>query len=309
MPRLQHAPSCASNIWECKAVMAVYRDMDQDELERQYNARATVPDVEPHLARYAEMSAAARHACQVETDLAYGTHPDETFDFFPAGPAAPLFIFIHGGYWRALSKDESSFMAPCFNAAGIAVAAVNYSLAPDASLDQIVDQVRRCVVHIWSEATELQIDPDRIFLCGTSAGGHLAAMVMSGDWVPAQGTQKEMVAGACLISGLYDLEPVSLCLPNTWLNLGAEAARSLSPATHPAATICPVQVAWAGSDTDEFKRQSRAYADALSGSGHVVSTFEVSDRNHFDIVLDLADPNRPLTAAIMEMIATLKSGD
>ena len=289
--------------------MAVYRGMDQDELERQYNARATVPDVEPFLAQYAELSAAARRTCQVDANLAYGAHPDETFDFFPAGNAAPLFIFIHGGYWRALSKDDSSFMAPCFTAAGVAVAAINYSLAPDASLDTIVDQVRRSVVHIWSKAAELRIDPQRIFLCGTSAGGHLAAMIMNGSWTPARGSQNEIIAGACLISGLYDLEPVRQCLPNTWLNLTAEAARRLSPAGHAVATKCPVQVSWAGTDTSEFKRQSRAYAETLSASGQKVTTFEISDRNHFDIILDLADPQRPLTIAVMKMIAAGEGRD
>ncbi len=280
---------------------AIYRGMDQDELERQYNARGTVPDVDIYLHRYAQLSEAARRECRVFTDLAYGDHPDETYDLFPAGQNTPLLIFIHGGYWRALSKDESGFMAKCFVDAGISVAAINYSLAPGANLDQIVDQVRRCVAHLWSEAEDLGIAQDRIILCGTStsAGGHLAAMVLNSDWALKQEVQS---AGACLISGLFDLEPVRLCLPNTWLKLDIDAARRNSPIRQVAVCDFPVLIVWAGTDTNEFKRQSQDYALALKTRSQQVKTLEIADRNHFDIVLDLADPCRELTLETMRLL-------
>lgn len=275
--------------------MAIYRGMDQEELERQYNARDTVPDVDIYLRQYAQLSEAARTTCEVITDLSYGDHPDETYDLFPAGHDAPLLVFIHGGYWRALGKDDSSFMAKCFVDAGISVAAINYSLAPDASLDLIVNQVRRCVRHLWSEADKLNIARDRIILCGTSAGGHLAAMAMDDPG------NSGVIAGSCLISGLFDLEPIRLCLPNSWLKLDVEAARRNSPIRQ--ALVCdhPVLVVWAGTDTGEFKRQSQDYASALQAQNIQVSTLEISDRNHFDIVLDLADPNRTITKALLKL--------
>ena len=106
---------------------AVHHGLTADELDRQYNARASVPDVDRYLQDYAVRSAACRAQLPCVAGVAYGPHPDETLDYFPASrPGAPVFVFFHGGYWRALSKDDSSFMASAFVPAGAAVAAVNY---------------------------------------------------------------------------------------------------------------------------------------------------------------------------------------
>ena len=280
----------------------IYRGMDQQELERQYDARGTVSDITPFLDQYAALTRKAKEHCEVKADIRYGDHPDETYDYFLAGPGAPVFVFVHGGYWRALTKDESGFMAPCFVEAGISVVSVNYSLAPEASLNQIVDQVQRAVAHVVNNADDMTINPKRIYLCGTSAGGHLAAMVLNDARETARGPLHQSIAGACLISGLYDLEPVRLCLPNSWLNLTAEDAARNSPVHHPPASDCPIQIVWSQIDTDEFRRQSRDFASLLRKVGHTVTEDEVTDRNHFDIILDLADRNRALTRNIFAMI-------
>jgi arylformamidase len=116
-----------------------YPPMDRAALDLQYNARATVPDIAPMLHDYASISAQARATLPCTLNLAYGPHPDETLDIFPAqgNSPGPVLIYLHGGYWRLLSKDDSSFMAPTLTQAGITVVAVNYSLAPAVTLDHI----------------------------------------------------------------------------------------------------------------------------------------------------------------------------
>ncbi|MEM7302639.1 MAG: alpha/beta hydrolase [Pseudomonadota bacterium] len=278
-------------------MMAVFNDMDQDELDRQYDARGTVDSIDPYLDAYARLTREAKQTCTVRENISFGDHPDETFDLYMAGSNAPVFVFIHGGYWRALSKDESGFMAPCFVNQGVSVCIVNYSLAPAATLEQITDQVCRSVRFLQSNAAELDIDPGRIFLCGTSAGGHLAAMVLSEENIDGP-----PLAGFSLISGLFDLEPVRLTAPNEWLDLTRESARCCSPQFLMPRRQAPVQIAWAGRDTDEFKRQSRDYAALLKKHGFLVEAQEISDRNHFDIILDLTDPSRPLTKHVLGVV-------
>ena len=123
----------------------IYRSFDQQELDVQYNAQATVGDITPFISEYRDQSALSRNILEYHDSLAFGPGPEETLNLFPAGENTPLLIFIHGGYWRMLSKNESSFMAQNFIANGVAVAAVNYTLCPEATIDQIAGEIRRSI--------------------------------------------------------------------------------------------------------------------------------------------------------------------
>lgn len=280
----------------------IYRGMNLSELDVQYDARGTVDDIAPFLAQYADLSAAAKRDLEVVEDIPFGPSAEEMFDLFPAGRNAPVFVFVHGGYWRLLSKNESSFMARCFVDRGIAVAAVNYALAPTVTLDEIVRQVRAAVSRLWHDADRYGIDRNRIHIGGSSAGGHLVGMLLAEGWKAEAGVPANVIAGAVSASGLFDLEPVRLCSPNEWLQLDAKSAHRNSPIQHIPEAGCPLMLTWAGSDTDEFKRQSRDYGQVYEQAGFSVTTFEVSDRNHFDIILDLADPEREFAKRVIAMI-------
>src|SRR5438046_2173283 len=103
----------------------VYRYYDQAELECQLNARGTAPDVAPFLARYTAESARMRASLPCKLGIAYGPSEPERLDIFPvANGCAPVFVFLHGGYWRALDSADSCFMAECFTKAGACVVAV-----------------------------------------------------------------------------------------------------------------------------------------------------------------------------------------
>jgi arylformamidase len=273
-----------------------WRAMDSAELARQYSPRGTVPDVDRLLRDYRSQST-PMYALPHLHDVAYGPHPDERLDLFPVPgrPDAPLFVFVHGGYWRALAKEDSVFMAKNFTERGIAVAAINYQLAPQARLEDIVAQCRRALAWLYLNGAAQGVGVDRIVLAGSSAGAHLAAMLLAPGWQSGLGLPEDVVKAAALVSGLYDLAPVQQTQPNAWLNLDAQQALALSPmqALPPASTR--LLVATAALDTDEFKRQSLLYAAACQQRGCAVQYLEVPQRNHFDVILDWMDSEAPLT--------------
>jgi arylformamidase len=272
-------------------------------IEKEYSPSSCVPSAEPFMAEYAIRSRKAKETLTCQKDLRWGGHPDETLDFFPVPwENSPLLVFIHGGYWQELSKNDSLFPAPDCVANGIAFAAVNYTLAPRAGVEKIVDQCRRAVAWLYRQANALGFDRNRIFISGSSAGAHLAAMMLLNGWQTTVGLSDHAVAGAILLSGIYDLEPLVGTYISKPLNLTAADAHGLSPMNLVLGLPVPTIMAWGENETSESKRQSKSYASRLHEAGFPVSAFEVAGANHFDIVLGLADRNTVLGRATMELI-------
>jgi arylformamidase len=237
-------------------------------------------------------------------DLRYGPQAGELLDLFPVPGRtdAPLFVFIHGGYWRALGKQDSVFMARNFTAHGVAVAAVNYQLAPAARLSEIVAQCRRSLAWLYTHGPAHGIDVRRIVLGGSSAGAHLAAMLLSPGWQAAFGMPPDVVQAGVLVSGLYDLAPVQQTTPNEWLALDSAEAAALSPQRllpNAGTRLC---IATAEKDTDEFKRQSLDYAAACTRHGCAVQYAEIAGRNHFDVIMDWMNPQALLTKSTWRLL-------
>jgi arylformamidase len=275
-----------------------WRAWPREELEREYSPSSLAGPIEPYVAEYRRRSREAEQKLDYMKDLPYGGD-GETLDLFPAGDdaRAPLLVYIHGGYWQDLSKADSLFAAEDCVANGIAFAAIEYTLAPAATVEQIVKQCERAVLYLREAAEDLGFDRERIFLAGQSAGAHLAAMV------GAHGETAKAVAGAVLTSGIYDLRPLVGTYINEPLHLDEREAARMSPALMQVEAR-PEQwvVAWGGRDTDEFKRQSMDYAAQLVGAGVECVTVEEGERNHFDLVFDLVKAGTPLGDAVLEMI-------
>ncbi len=284
--------------------MSVYRDFDQETLDREYRIRDSVPldEFEDAIERYGTVSAEMRDSQEVLIDQPYGPSPDEIMDIFPAGDAAPVFVFIHGGYWRMLSHKESSFMAETFTSAGVAVAAVNYGLAPATPLDEIVRQCRAAIAWLHGNAAGFGGDAQRIHVAGSSAGGHLVGMVLAGGWHDAFGVPDDVIKSACALSGIHDLEPIRLAETNAWLDLDDAAVARNSPIRHLPARGCPLVVSYGGSETAEFKRQSDDYAAAWRAKGFPCRHVAMDACNHFDLALELCDRESELTRAVFERI-------
>ncbi|MCG3189816.1 MAG: hypothetical protein LKCHEGNO_02317 [Burkholderiaceae bacterium] len=260
-------------------------------LEAQYNNRARYPGHVQILARWAESSRLARERLKSVLDVRYGDAPGETLDVFPAAqPGAPVLVFIHGGYWRALDKADHSFLAPAFVEAGATVVVPNYALCPSVTIEAIALQMTRALAWVWRNHGVHSGDSGRIAVAGHSVGGHLAAMLLScrwkdvGDDLPAR-----LVSGALSISGLYDLEPLRLTpFLQADLQLTPAAVKRLSPAffPRPRGTLYAV----AGLDeSDEFLRQNQLIRDQW-GPTSVPVCETVVGRDHFTVLHDLADP-------------------
>jgi arylformamidase len=284
----------------------IYRGMDQAALDAQYDLRAAVPRFSEHAAGWATRSAAASRAHACRLDIAYGEGAAETLDLFPAAaPAAPLLVFFHGGFWRAQDKRDFLYLAPGFLSRGIAFASVNYTLAPAASLDQIVDQSRRAVAFVVQNAVGLGIDRERIFVAGHSAGGHLTAMLALTDW-RARGLAGDPIRGGCAISGVFDLEPVRLCYLNATLGLDPAAARRNSPLhvleTAPQ-TVPRLLFAVGGNETAEFQRQQAEFTDAWRRRGLGLSVVAQPGEDHFSIMDRFAEPSCVIFQALVDEIS------
>ena len=287
---------------ETLLAMDAWKRMTADELAQQYDARGTVPDVDRLIANYRNASS-PMYELPHQHDVSYGPHPEERLDLFPVpGKAdAPLFVFVHGGYWRGLAKEDSVFMVKSFTELGISVASINYQLAPQARLEEIVAQCRRALAWLYLNGAESGVDVSRIVVAGSSAGAHLAAMMLAPDWQAALGMPEDAIKAGVLVSGLFDLSPVQQTTPNEWLKLDVQQAVALSPLRMLPAKDVRLLIATAELDTDEFKRQSLSYADACRKHGCEVHYFEAANRNHFDIILDWMVPATQLMRQTLKL--------
>ena len=264
--------------------------LDPAWLDKQYNNRARIPEHAEIFERWDEASALAREKSLCQLDLPYGKDANEKLDvFLPSRENAPVLVFIHGGYWRALDKRDVSFVAPSFVQDGAMVVVPNYSLCPTVTIDQIALQVVHAVAWAYRNAPTYGANPRRIVVAGHSAGGHLAAMALSCMWkrldkaLPAQ-----LVHGALSISGLFDLEPLRHApfLMND-LRLTADSVLRLSPAGFPAPAGI-LHAAVGAEESEEFLRQNELIQRAW-GASVVPICEQIPGTNHLNVLHDFAD--------------------
>ncbi len=272
-------------------------------LDVQYNNRARVPEHAEILARWERASEFARANSARRIDVAYGASSAETLDIFPTPRAnAPVFVFIHGGWWRAFDKRDHSFIAPAFTQAGALVVLPNYALCPAVTIETIALQLTRALIWTYRNAALYGGDPQRIVVAGHSAGGHLATMMLSCDWraidskLPAR-----LVRGALAISGLFDLEPLRHTpYLKADLRLTPASVQRLSPVRFPRPSG-PLYATAGALESEEFLRQNRAIREAW-GAKSVPVCETVSGTNHFDVLHALADPQSPLHARALQLL-------
>jgi arylformamidase len=272
----------------------------------QYNARNSVADFDAEMRRYAELAAESKAMCPAVLDLQYGMGQAERLDIFPAAAVrqpAPLFVYIHGGYWRSQRKEEACSMARALTQAGAAVAALEYTLLPEATLGEVVREVRSAVAWLYRYASAYGVDPERIHVGGSSAGGHLAGMLLGDAWQSQFNVPQDVVKGILGLSGLYDITPLCDIGVNEWLRLHHEQAALLSPARLPLPLKGPKVVLCAGGlETDGFKNQTSSFYALLKEHGLPVRLVENTHCNHFNLVNELADRHSPLFQATAELL-------
>ena len=267
------------------------------DLQAEYDNRARVPEHPAHIAAWQRDAAAWREACpHAELDLAYGSRVRERLDLFHPGAglkpdAAPMAMFIHGGYWQALDRSFASHGARGLNGQGVAVAVPSYDLCPFVPLSTIVAQLRAAAMFLWRRHQR------RLLAIGHSAGGHLAAMLLATDWPGlSPDLPPGLVAAALPISGVFELEPLLQTTIGAPLGLDAATARALSP-RFLLSPGRPLHCLVGGAESDEFLRQSRDLAAAWGG-GYEATPGD----NHFTVIAPLADPASRLVAKALSLL-------
>ncbi|MGH8847974.1 MAG: alpha/beta hydrolase [Polaromonas sp.] len=282
-------------------------------LDRMYNNRALVPEHASHFTRWAEDSLSARRRLPCQLDVPYGNNPGETLDVFPASgfsaggaaripSGAPVLVFIHGGYWRALDKADHSFIAPALTQAGACVVVPNYALCPAVTIPQITMQMVRALAWTWRHIVQYGGDPARITVAGHSAGGHLAAMLLACVWkTHAPDLAPDLVKNALSISGLYDLEPIRHTPFLKDLRLTPEQVRQASPALLPRPSRGTLYSVAGADESAEFLRQNLLIQQAWGRT--TVPVCESHLRlNHFSVLEALVEPSHRLHQLALDLL-------
>ncbi len=274
----------------------LYRNFEtQAQIDAQYNPSIGLPAGVQPMQQFAAQALQARSELRSILDVPYGPTLEETLDIFPADTAnAPVFIFLHGGYWRALSSKDFSGIARGLQSLGITTVVVNYALCPFVSIDEITRQTRAACAWVLRNIGAHGGDPSRVALGGHSAGGHLTAMCLQTQWKRDYGLPQDPFSGALLFSGLYDLEPLRYSYLQPLIQLDDGVIRRNSPAFLMRACATPIWITWGGSESAEFARQSELYRDAFVAAGNQALLTPQPGANHFTVLQGFERADSPV---------------
>lgn len=273
----------------------LYRGMDKEALDTAFNNSAVVPDLPSIRASWAHRSAAAL-ALPNALDQHYGDGPRHRVDlFFASERNAPTLVYMHGGYWQANDKENYRFVAEGPVSAGLNVAVLEYTIAPNIRMDEMVEEIRLAATWLARNLGTHGADPSRVIMGGHSAGGHLTAMVAS---------MPEIWCGLA-ISGLFDLQPIRLSYLNEKLGLDAAEAERNSPLRRLSKKAAPLMIAYGTAELPELQRQSVEFGEAWIGTGLPGEMAPIAGANHFTVVEALARPDGLLLGKLKAMIGRL----
>jgi arylformamidase len=282
----------------------VWLDMDQRELDDAYDQLVYAPNRDQLTKRRIINSAAARKRIGEPLRFAYGPTPVEGLDVFPAtgeGKAAgPVAIFVHGGAWRAGNASDYSFVAEPFVRAGGAFVVLDFTTVDETggSLFPMVEQVRRAIGWVYRNASSFGGDRDWLYLVSHSSGSHLAGCAVTHDW-SKDGLPRDIIKGATLSSGMYDLKPVRLSKRSAYVKFTDAMEHELSAIRHLDALTTPLIVSYGTYETPEFQRQTRDFAAAVKAAGKPIELLVGEAYNHFEMLETLANPYGLLGRAVL----------
>lgn len=268
-----------------------WRKLTQEQLDLGFNNTLHVPQTPSIVAEWDRLSTEMRTRYPQSLDLRYGPRDRNRIDFLKARDGGPTLVFIHGGYWQTRAKENFTFCAAGPLTHGINVALIGYTLAPDVTLGQIVDEVRTGIDYLVTELPALGGDPNRMIVSGWSAGGHLSSMSLGHPHIKA----------GLLISGIYDLEPIRHSYLNAKLNLDDETIQRNSPMRNPGGVNKPLVIVAGSGELPLLRKQSADYAAHRASYGLPVLYEEMPGANHFTMMDELASPSGRLTMLVRRL--------
>ena len=276
--------------------MSVYKGYSREELNYQYNVRLQVPDYASYFDRWERLSRQTALDYTVHKDISYGNHPKERLDIFPSGiPHSKTLVFIHGGYWHLLDKAMFYFLAAHFLKYGVTTVLVNYPLAPESSIDEIVLSSRKSIRWIHENIKRFNGDPAELFLLGHSAGGHLASMLLIEH-------EAAFIRAMISLSGLFRLEPIVLSYLNQSIGMDRDEEIRNSPVFLNPSTDCPVLLVKGTDESDEFKAQSEELYHCWKMKMSNIKVLDIPGKNHYSIIDAVLEKGSPLRTAILHLM-------
>lgn len=270
-----------------------WRKLTQEELDLGLNNSLAVPETAAIVANWDKLSAEMRVRYPQHIDLRYGPRERNRIDLLKTVNGGPTLVFIHGGYWQTRAKENFTFCAAGPMAHGINVALIGYTLAPDATLDDIVDEVRAAIDYLARDLPALGGDPEQIVVSGWSAGGHLSSMVLGHPRIKA----------GLLISGVYNLEPIRHSYLNAKLGLDEAMSHRNSPVKQQGGVNKPLVVVAGSGELPLLREQSARFAAHRAMYGLPVVYEEIPGANHFTMMDELAAPSGRLTTLVRQLLA------
>ena len=273
-------------------------------LEKGYNVRLLVDDFDGLIEKWSNRSEKFRETADSSLDCQYGSGDKDKLDIFRCGkPNAPLFIFIHGGYWQRGDKSIYSFVAQSFLSSGIDVAIIGYQLCPEATMTNIVEKIRVAIVWIWNNADDYSISKHKINVSGHSAGGHITGMILATDWSTiSKDLPNNIVKTGIPISGLYQLDPIRETTIADALDLDDEESLALSPHFFEPKTEAPILVTLGGGETPEFHWQTDSFVSRWKDYKAPLDYFAEPEVDHFGVVERLSNKDSEIFNKVKEWL-------
>ena len=268
-----------------------WRSMSQQDRDRGLNNGEAVSGSADIVADWEARSAEIRKRYPQHLDLRYGRRERNRIDFLKTRDKGPTLLFIHGGYWQHRAKEVFTQFAEGPLAYGINVALIGYTLAPDASLDQIVAEIHSGIDFLGKHLSALGGDAKGIVVSGWSAGGHLTAMALA----------HPLVRAGMAISGIYDLEPIRHSYLNVKLGLDEAMSRRNSPMMETGGTMKPVSLVVGSAELPLLRKQTADFAAHRARYGLPVTYEEIAGANHFTIMNELSSPHGRITTLIRQL--------
>ena len=268
-----------------------WRSMSQQDRDLGLNNGVAVAGSADIVAGWELRSAAMRARYPGYLDLRYGPRERNRIDFLKVRDKGPTLLFIHGGYWQQRAKEVFTVVAEGPMARGINVALIGYTLAPEATLDEIVAEIHAGIGFLAAQLPALGGDGGGIVVSGWSAGGHLTSMALSHPKVRA----------GMAISGIYDLEPIRASYLNEKLKLDGAMSHRNSPVMQAGGPPKPLSLVVGAAELPLLRRQTADFAGHRARFGLPVTYEEIPGANHFTIMNEMISPSGLITTLIRQL--------